>query len=248
MRCSPLSWILQTAMVNEAVMAFVSVTVHGQPSPSTKPAWEIYAQGTLVKAEVVAITEEKKDALEFSDTVKVRIALKITHVYCGNGVRTGGEFVAFSYPHGSGTADDIHPLPRIGEAGLWIVQVSKVGAFAHGYVDFLDHRFNLADFRFPSRNGISPRYTQCEALADAAEAVWRADRKTGIELLSKYLCSETPEISAWAVCALLDADPDGLQKIAGDIDAIKKVPLAGQVELDVGLSVLVKEWPLSGRA
>ena len=227
---------LRGMFINVTVVSFLSATAYGQTLPSTKPAWDIYPEMTLVKGEVIGIGDEKR---------VFRITLKVIHVFGGTGVSPGDEFVGYNDPHGHSAGDYIEQLPKVGEVGLWLVSGWKGQAFTGDHYAFLDPRFESVDLRFPSRRGMSPRYTEYEVLADAVESVCGADQKSGISLPWKALYSTTPEVSSWAACALVDADPMGLRKLSGNVGAIKKVPLAGQVGLDAGMTTLEESWSSS---
>ena len=84
-----------------------------------------------------------------------------------------------------------------------------------------------------------------QALADAIGAVCNADAKGRIKLLWQDLYSPKSEISGWAASALAEADPTAVRKLAGDVTALQKIPLASQVELDGALSTMEKNWPAS---
>ena len=218
-----------------ALMLCLCMTARGQTLPSTRPACDIHPLATLVKGEVVVVTDTHNG---FHSEAK----LKVTHVYCGSGISIGSEFDGV-YAEAHSVGNYLRNRPKVGAVGLFIVDGTGDHAWTGEGSYFLDDRFSALNLEFADAiEGISPRYKEHEALADAIEAVVRVDQKEGTALLWQVLYSKTPEISAWAAVALTDADPDGLRKVAGDVEKIKKVPLAGQLGLDLGMAALEEGW------
>ena len=232
---------LQSNALRIATCATISLflfNARAHADPTTRPAWEMPLRYALVKGIAISTTKPSPEIMEDEVTFKAQ------HIFCGKGVSVDGEFTAVCFERDTrGTSP--FPAPEVGEVGLWVVLTFKdVKPWTENTLDrvFFDDRFAPLIFEFPQRQGVTARYVECEKLAEAIEAAAKADEKGRSELLWKDLNSEVAEIAAWAACALFDADPAGLKKLGTDTAALKQIPLAGQLGVDIGLSMLDANW------
>jgi hypothetical protein len=187
---------------------------------STLPILEFVGPLSLVKAEVVK-TAPLSGGLQ--------ITLKVLHVYSGTIIVNGGTFTAGSTANGADSIGmSVWPVPVVGERGLWVVGATQGERYSGRMMPGFD-------FRFPSRQGIDPRYAQAQALASTVGDVFHATPEKGLELLRKAIHSQVPEVSGWAAKSLSAVSPHDLieeraEAIAG------KLPLAADIAVDEAMT------------
>lgn len=154
--------------------------------------------------------------------------VEIVHVYSGPKDLMGRSFLDYS---GLGSwRQDLAPFPfSVEEEGVWGL-IEREGKLQI-------KRFPIMPFRYRSRKADNPRHAAVVAVADMVEKWEKEKAEARVTLLKVGAMSDTPEVSGWAVQMLGAVDSaEAREYLDVQMKTPEKLPLAGQVALDVVLA------------
>jgi len=188
-------------------------------------------EGALVEAEVISAQEQPP--------IWVMARLKVRHVFAGASQLVGRTFSARSVSQRAGkraVGRELYPPLTLGEVGIWLLDSDQRLGLRPRY----SRRYGV---RWPVRKVPGRSYDKARALAQAVERVSRSGPGDRLNLLRTYARDESPEVASWAVHAIAEAKPKGLEEFLDGLLAGGRLCVGGQVALDEVLCQLKRdEW------
>jgi len=176
----------------------------------------------LVRTEVISVSKPKRGWLEST--------LEINRVYKGPTELLGKKFTVESTSSGQGGTGMVYPPLQKGEVGIWQLY-EKNGKLLVRWGGMAPTQV----IPVPSRKGISKRYEQVKATAEAIQTVVNAPKDKSLKLLRYYVRSQIPEVSVCAIHIIAGLKDQKLMQFLKDL-LDEELAVYGQVAIDEALS------------